>query len=234
MFVGMRNGLNIKNWAEDDRPREKLMLKGRQALSDAELIAILIRSGTKNESAVELARLILQQAGSIDELARWGIDELTRIKGIGKAKALSIISGFELGRRRNVVSDNPGRKPRMLSSTDLYHFSRPFLSDLGHEEFWVVLLNRANYVIKKQQISKGGVTSTVVDPKLVFRVALDHMACGLVLCHNHPSGNCQPSSQDCNITRQLVNCGRMLEINVVDHLIITDHEYFSFSDAGML
>lgn len=229
----MRN-LRIKAWAEDDRPREKLIQKGRHVLSDAELLALLIGSGTKNESALELAMQVLRKAGDLDDLARASINDLTRIKGIGKARAVSIIAAFELARRRSSVSDCPERKPRMLCSNDIYRYTKHFLTDLAHEEFWAILLNRANYVIHKQQISKGGLTSTVVDPRLVFRAALDHMACGIILCHNHPSGNSQPSTQDCNITRQLVNCGRLLEISVIDHLIITDRDFFSFSDAGML
>lgn len=234
---GMRKSINeqlmmsIKAWAEDDRPREKMISKGRHVLSDAELIATLIRSGTRNETAVELAMRLLQRAGSIEELARLSVNELTRVKGIGQAKASSIVAALELGRRRN---DAAAARVRLCGSEEIYAYVRAFLGDLPHEEFWVLLLNKANYVIGRELISKGGVDSTVVDTKVIFKAAIDRRASGLVLCHNHPSGNFRPSHQDMFLTRRVIECAHLFAIEVIDHIIFSDTGYFSFSDNGKL
>jgi DNA repair protein RadC len=221
----------IKSWAEEDRPREKLILKGRAALSDAELIAILIGSGSFEKSAVELSRYVLKSVNNdLGELAKLSVNDLKKYKGIGEAKALSIISALELGRRRKEA--DPLKKDKIVSSKDIYDLMRPHLLDLPHEEFWVVLLNRANIVLKKVAVSVGGISGTVADPRLIFKVALENMASAVILVHNHPSGNSKPSDADLVITRKMKEAGKLLEIPVLDHLIFTDSEYYSFADEG--
>ncbi|MCS6822978.1 MAG: DNA repair protein RadC [Cytophagaceae bacterium] len=225
-------GFSIKKWAEEDRPREKLLQKGKGALSDAELIAILIGSGSQEMSAVELSKYILSQNNNdLNELAKRSVSELCRFKGIGEAKAIAIISALELGRRRKESSQL--QKNKIECSKDIYELMRPDLLDLKHEEFWIVLLSRSNHVLKKMQISKGGVAGTVADPKLIFKPALDILASHIVLVHNHPSGNLKPSEQDIALTRKIREAGNILEIPVIDHLIFTDHGYFSFNDEGI-
>ncbi len=226
-----KNNLTIKSWAEEDRPREKLVLKGRAALSDAELIAILIGSGNQEMSAVELSKHILNNASNdLGELAKLSINELKKFKGIGEAKALSIISALELGRRRK--ESEPQKKEKISASSDIYDLMKPHLLDLPHEEFWVVLLNRANVVLKKTMISTGGISGTVADPKLIFKVALENLASAVILVHNHPSGNTRPSDADILLTRKMKDAGKLLEIPVLDHLIFTDSDYYSFADEG--
>ncbi len=223
----------IKSWAEEDRPREKLILKGKAALSDAELIAILIGSGSLEKSAVELSRHVLKGVNNnLGELAKLSVNDLKKYKGIGEAKALSIISALELGRRRKET--DPLKKDKIVSSRDIYDLMRPHLLDLPHEEFWVVLLNRANIVLKKMAISIGGISGTVADPRLIFKVALENMSSAVILVHNHPSGNPKPSDADLVITRKMKEAGKLLEIPVLDHLIFTDSEYYSFADEGRL
>lgn len=223
----------ITAWAEDDRPREKLILKGRSALSDAELIAILIGSGTKELSAVELSKQILaEQNNNLSALARLNVEELMRHKGIGEAKAISIIAALELGRRRKV--ETPLDRPQIRSSQDAFDILQPELGDLHHEEFFVLMLARNNKVISKDRISSGGVTGTVADPKLIFKRALDKRAAAIVLAHNHPSGNLLPSKPDIALTKQVCEAGKLLEITIVDHLIITTEGYYSFADEDML
>ncbi|MCU0339456.1 MAG: DNA repair protein RadC [Spirosomaceae bacterium] len=224
---------NILSWAEEDRPREKLLLKGRSALTDAELIAILIGSGTVDLTAVDLAKIILQKAGNnLNELAKLSIKDLMKIKGIGEAKAISIAAALELGRRRK--SEEPVKKPRITCSKDAYEQIRPYLQDLPHEEFWLLLLTRANDVIRPVQISQGGVSGTVADPKMIFKAAVEHLASAIILVHNHPSGNLRPSEADRDLTRRLKEAGRLLEIPVLDHLIFTDAGFYSFADEGIL
>ncbi len=225
--------LNIKSWAEEDRPREKLLLRGKAILTDAELIAILIGSGSRNESAVGLAQRILQSVeNNLNELGRRSLSDLMQFKGIGEAKAISITAGLELGRRRQ-LSDVKDR-PQIRSSKDGYNVIAPILMDLQHEEFWILLLNRANRVMQKVQISTGGVAGTVVDAKIIFKKALEYSASSIILSHNHPSGNTQPSQADIDITRKLKMAGKTLDISVLDHLIITDRGYYSFADEGMM
>lgn len=221
----------ITSWAEDDRPREKLLLKGRSALSDAELIAILIGSGNRELSAVELSKQILAKEGnSLHGLAQLNVEELTRHKGIGEAKAISIIAALELGRRRKKEVGQD--KVKITSSKDAFHLLQPSLGDLHHEVFMLLILNRNNEVTSEEQISAGGVTGTVVDPKLIFKTALDKRAVGLIVAHNHPSGNLKPSKADLAITRQLQDGAKLLDIALLDHLIITSNGFFSFADEG--
>lgn len=227
------NHTTIRNWAEDDRPREKLMLKGRQSLSDAELLAILIVSGTKSDSALELAKKILQKAnGNLPELSKLNIQELTKINGIGPARAITILAALELGRRRNESEVLVREKIR--SSRDAYDIFKNTMLDKPYEEFWILLLNRANKIIRKVPISEGGISGTVVDPKKIFKISLDHHASSIILGHNHPSGMLTPSEADIKITKKLVEAGKLLEIAVLDHLIIADSGFYSFADEGSL
>lgn len=225
--------LTIKSWSPEDRPREKLILKGKAVLSDAELIAILLGSGTTTLSAVDLAKIILQAANNnLHELARLTVKDLIKIKGIGEAKAITIVAALELGRRRK--DQEVDEKPKISSSKDAYQAIKADLLDIPHEEFWVLILNRANRVIKKHQISQGGVAGTVADPKIIYKSALDSLASGIILAHNHPSGNLTPSQADIDLTKKLREAGKMLEIQVLDHIIVAGQKYFSFADEGML
>lgn len=227
------NGLPILSWAEEDRPREKLLLKGRAALSDAELIGILIGSGTRSMSAVDLSKIILSHANNnLNELARLSVKDLQQFKGIGEAKAIAIVSALELGRRRR--ESQFIEKPKITCSKDAYEVIKPELMDLSFEVFWILLLNRANQVIRKCQISTGGISGTVADPKIIFKVALENLCSAVILVHNHPSGNLKPSTADINLTRKLKEAGNLLEIPVLDHLIFSDNGYYSFADEGML
>jgi len=227
------NYLNIKNWAEEDRPREKLLLKGKASLSDAELIAILIGSGTASLSAVELAKQILDHINNnLNDLAKLTVKDLTKFKGIGEAKAISIVSALELGRRRKETES--AKKVKITNSGDVYNVMKSHLLDLRHEEFWVIMLNRANQVISKKLTSSGGVSGTVADPKIIFKSALEELASSVILCHNHPSGNIKPSQADINLTKKLKEAGKLLEIPVLDHIIFTDDQYFSFADESMM
>jgi DNA repair protein RadC len=225
--------LNIKSWAEEDRPREKLLLKGTSALTDAELIAILIGTGTTSLSAVDLAKNLLQHSNnSLDDLARFTVKDLMKIKGIGEAKAITIISALELGRRRKEI--NTTERPKINGSKDAYELVKGDLMDLPHEEFWVIMLNRANRLLKKHQISLGGVHGTVADPKIIFKTALESLASGIIVAHNHPSGNLTPSQQDIDLTKKLKEAGKLLEIQLLDHVIIAGKNYFSFADEGLM
>ena len=225
--------LNIKSWAEEDRPREKLLLKGKASLSDAELLGILIATGIQNMTAVDIAKVILQSVqNDLNQLARLSVKDLAKFKGIGEAKAITIVSALELGRRKKATES--AEKPRIKSSSDAYEVLRPYLSDLSHEEFWIILLNRANEVIKCEKISSGGVSGTVADPKIIFKYALENLASAMILSHNHPSGNLSPSQADRDLTKKLKAAGNNLDIPVLDHLIFTDKTYFSFADEGIL
>jgi DNA repair protein RadC len=225
--------ISINQWAEEDRPREKLLLQGRRALSDAELISILIGSGSRNESAVELGRRILKDNGNdLNELATLLVEDLYAYTGIGEAKAVTIIAALELGRRRSETTEV--LKKQIGSSKDAFEVLKPQYMDLNHEEFWILLLNQANRVQSKQLISRGGRAGTVVDAKLVFESALRHKATAIILSHNHPSGNLKPSDQDRNLTKKLVEGGKLLDVRVLDHLIFSNNAYYSFSDEGLL
>lgn len=226
--------IKISALAEEDRPREKLLLKGKSALSDAELIAILIGSGTRSVSAVDLSKHILAAVNNdLGELAKMSIADLKKFKGIGEAKAISIVSALELGRRRKLVGEQP-KKLKISGSADVYQMMKSEMLDETVEHFYILLLNRSNFVIKKQHISSGGTNATVVDPKVIFKYALDAMACSIVLVHNHPSGNLKPSDQDRILTNKLKHVGENLEVQVIDHVIFTDVAYFSFADEGIL
>lgn len=225
--------IKISSLAEEDRPREKLLLKGKASLSDAELIAILIGSGTKSLSAVDLSKHILGSVGhDLGQLARMTVKDLQKFKGIGEAKAICIVSALELGRRRKLLE--PTKKVKIASSADVYELMKPELMDESVEHFYALLLNRANMVIKKQIISQGGTGATIADPKLVFKYAMDHMASAIVLVHNHPSGNLKPSQADIQLTKKMVAAGKNLELLVIDHVIFTDVAYFSFADEAMI
>jgi DNA repair protein RadC len=225
--------LNIKSWSPEDRPREKLLLKGTSALSDAELVAILIGSGTPKMSAVELSKKILLQGNNnLNELARLSVRDLMKIKGIGEAKAITIVAALELGRRRK--EQDPEEKPKITSSKDAFDLLKGEMMDLPKEEFWVLLMNRANRVIKKKRISEGGVSGTVADPKIIYKIALEELASGLIVAHNHPSGNLQASQSDLDLTKKLKEAGKFLEIQLLDHIIIANQKYLSFADEGMI
>jgi DNA repair protein RadC len=227
------NFLKITDWAEEDRPREKLLLKGKEALSDAELIAILLGSGTVSLSAVDLAKQILQAANNnLNDLAKLSLKDLQKFKGIGEAKAISIVSALELGRRRK--ASEPLKRPKITSSQDVYELMKPHLWDLPYEEFWILLLNQANIVLKKTKISVGGVAGTVADPKLILKAALEELASGIVLVHNHPSGNLQPSQADINLTHKIKEGAKWMDIKLIDHLIFTDQNCYSFLESGLL
>ena len=225
--------LNIKDWSAQDQPREKLLAHGRKSLSDAELIAILIGSGTRNESAVDLSKKILASVDNdLVKLARLEVRDLTKFNGIGNAKAIAIVAALELGRRRKGTDKNV--RSKITSSNDAYLALLPKMQDLNTEEFWVLMLNRQNEIIELKQISSGGVAGTVVDPKVIFKHALQFLASGIILSHNHPSGNLKPSKADLTITQKLKSAGESLEINVLDHLIISEQGYYSFADEGIM
>ncbi len=225
--------LSIKSWALDDRPREKMLLKGQTSLSDAELIAILIGSGNRDESAVALSKRILGSVNNnLHQLSKLSINELMNFKGVGEAKAISIITALELGKRRHF--EHIPNAEKIKSSKDAFLIMQPFLSDLQHEEFWVVYLNNANKVLSKKQISKGGLNSTLVDVRLIFKKALELLAVGVILYHNHPSGKLTPSLPDKQLTQKIKEAGASLDIKVLDHLIITEKTYFSFADESIL
>ncbi len=227
------NFVSIKEWAEEDRPREKLQAQGRQYLTDAELLAILLGSGSRSETAVGLSLRILQAVdNNLHELGKQSIGALMQYKGIGAAKAITIAAAMELGRRRQGAAVKT--KTKITCSGDAYEILAPMLADLPHEEFWLLLLNRSNGVICREKISRGGIAGTVVDARIIFKKALEHLACAMVLCHNHPSGNLNPSQADIEVTRKLKKAGASLDITVIDHLIITDNAYFSFADEAML
>jgi len=214
-------------------PREKLLLKGTSALSDAELIAILIGSGTAKLSAVDVAKKVLAHVeNNLDNLAKLSVKDLMKAKGIGEAKAITIVAAMELGRRRK--DQSPEEKPKIESSQSAFNLIKGDLQDLPHEEFWVLVLNRANRLIKKKRISEGGVSGTVADPKIIFKLAVDELASGIIVVHNHPSGNLKPSDSDINLTKKLKEAGKVLEVGVFDHLIVAHNKYFSFADEGLL
>jgi len=230
---GQVPNLAIKSWAEEDRPREKLLLKGKAALSDAELIAILIGSGTPKLTAVDVAKLILAAVSNdLNELAKLTVKDLMKHKGIGEAKAIAIVSALELGRRRKETA--AAARTTITCSTDIYNYIKPHLLDLPHEEFWVILLNRANVIMKKIPVSIGGVAGTVADPKIIFKHAIEHLASAIILVHNHPSGNLKPSAADMALTRKVKEAGALLDLPVLDHLIFADQSYYSFADEGVL
>lgn len=222
---------SIKNWAPDDQPREKLVKKGRQALSDSEIIAILLRAGNREESALEVAQKIMKSYQNIDALSKASIQDLMKFRGVGETKAITIIAALELGRRRTLSKNE---NPIIHSSQDIYNLLQPSFADLTQEECYVVLLNQANRVLGTVCISRGGMTAAIMDGKIVFRHALQYQAVALIICHNHPSGNLKPSQADIRLTERLQQFGQMIDMKLLDHLIFTDHGYFSFADEGMM
>lgn len=222
---------SIKNWAADDRPREKLLSKGIETLSDAELIAILIGSGNRNESAVELSKRILSDnKNNLNELAKLSISDLQKYKGIGEAKAISIVAALEVGKRRN-ISEVIERK-QIKSSKDIFEIFGQKLGDLPYEEFWLVILNRANKIIEMKRISAGGVSGTVTDVKIILKAAIEKTASGIIVCHNHPSGNIKPSTADINLTKKIKAACELVDISFLDHIIVSFNNYYSFTDEG--
>lgn len=225
--------LSIKNWAENDRPREKLLSGGCSLLSDAELIAILIGSGNRDETAVELARRMLGSCGnSINLLGKQTVRELMQFRGIGEAKAVSITAALEIGRRRK-DEDAPVQSV-IQSSRDAFAIMQPIVGDLMHEEFWILLLNRSNRLIEAMRTSQGGISGTVTDIRMILKNAILRTASSIVLCHNHPSGNLKPSRADLDITKKMNEAAKMMDLKVLDHIILADRDYFSFADEGLL
>jgi len=223
----------IKEWHEEDRPREKLFLKGRMALSDAELLAILIGSGNRKDSALGISRKVLSETGhNLGVLSRISLKNLMMVRGIGKAKAAVIIAALELGRRRR--EGNSIEKMKLSSSGSVFELMQPLVGELDHEEFWILLLNNANKMEYKWRLSVGGITATLVDVRLIYKKALEHGATSIILCHNHPSGNLQPSQSDIMLTKKVIQGGGILDIKVLDHIIVTEYAYYSFADEGNL
>ena len=229
----MNSKLSIKDLSDDDKPREKLLLKGRNSLSDAELLAILIGSGSREESAIALCQRILNGTqNNLNQLAKLSVKELMTYKGIGEAKAISIVAALELGRRRK---SSEGIEQRAIQSSEqAYEEFRSVLEDLPHEEFWVLLLNRANKVISKQLVGRGGISSTSADVRIILKLALDHLASGIILGHNHTSGNLKPSQADKLLTNKVKEAAQLIDIQVLDHLIIGNNAYLSFMDEGVM
>ena len=224
---------SIKNWSQDDQPREKLLYKGKAVLSDSELVAILIGSGNREESAVALSKRILASVdNNLSELGKLSIKQLIEFKGIGEAKAITIAAALELGRRRR--SEEALKKKKISSSVSVFELMQPIIGELFHEEFWIIYMNNSNKVIQKNQLSKGGITGTFVDVRLVLKNALEVGATGIILAHNHPSGTLKPSEADKQLTKKLKTAAKSLDIKVLDHLIITEKAYFSFADEGMI
>ena len=225
--------MSIKFLSEDDRPREKFLLKGKSALSDSELLAIILGSGNNEDSAVELARKIL---ASVDynwqKLSKLSIKDLMKFKGIGEAKAISVAAALEIGRRK--AAQEIPEKEKVTSVNDLYKIFSQYLSDLQTEEFWAIFLDQKNHVIYKTQISKGGISGTLVDVRVIFRIAIEHFATSIAVAHNHPTGNLTPSQPDISITRRIKEAGDLLDIKLLDHLIIGENSFFSFSEQGLL
>ncbi|NNC96328.1 MAG: DNA repair protein RadC [Chitinophagales bacterium] len=225
--------INFSNWSETDKPREKLLAQGRSSLSDSELIAILIGSGNRSASAIDLARQLLKYVDNdLSRLAKLNTTEFCKLHGIGKAKAITIIAAMELGRRR--MSVKPGKKTQISGSSSAYNHIYPFLADLQHEEFWVIHMNRANYVMATERISSGGISGTVVDIRLLMKSCLEKLSSSIILAHNHPSGNLKASTADIGLTMRIIEGGKILDIKVLDHLIIGENSYLSFLDENII
>jgi DNA repair protein RadC len=224
--------LKIKEWAQDDRPREKMLLHGTAALSDAELLAIIIGSGTQNETAVDVAKQLLAESNnSLNELGKKSVKDFIKIKGIGTAKAVGIAAALELGRRRRNDSSSV---QKIKTSRDVFEIFQPILGDLAHEEFWIILLNRANKIISKHKITQGGVSTTAIDIKIIVKYVMENLASSVIILHNHPSQSIEPSNADTKITSEIKSALKFFDVSLFDHLIITDSNYFSFADNGIL
>jgi DNA repair protein RadC len=233
VMVERRNKLTIKQWSEEDRPREKLKKQGRQSLSDAELLAILIGSGTPTEDALTIAqKLLLSVDSDLSKLSKQSIPELMKQNGIGEAKALIISACMELGqRRKDMVKPE---KLKIQSSANIHNLMSEHFADLAHEEFWVIFLNRGNFIIDKKCVSKGGISGTVVDIRIILKQAIESLASSIILCHNHPSGNLKPSNEDILLTKKCKEAALLMDIKLLDHLIFHENKYYSFCDEGML
>ena len=232
-YLIMQNSLNIKNWAKDDRPREKLMLKGINSLSNAELIAILIGSGNKKETAVELAKnILLDMDNDLNELGKQNISDLMKFNGIGEAKAISIIAALELGKRRN-ISEIINKK-KISSVKDSFNYFSPLLRDIPHEEFWILLLNHSQKIISSHKISQGGIAVASVDIRIIMKLAIEKSASKIILSHNHPSGNKKPSKADILLTENIYKAGKIMNFEILDHIIIAEDKYYSFADQGVV
>jgi len=224
---------SIKTWAEQDRPREKLLERGAESLSDSELIAILLASGNAKMSAVELARHILKKYhNKLSKLSRCTADELKQFQGVGDAKAVTLLAALELGRRRK--AEKIEKVQTINSSLSAYELLAPMMEDRLNEEFWILYLDRANHVIDKLRLSQGGTTATIMDVKIIIKIALEKLAQGIILSHNHPSGNLKPSRSDILVTEKIQNAAKLFDIKLLDHLIIANNDYFSFNDENML
>jgi DNA repair protein RadC len=225
--------LRITEWAVEDRPREKLIIKGISSLSDAELLAILISSGTRKKSAVDLGRELLNMVNNnLNSLGKLSVSDLLKINGIGPARAVTIAAALELGRRRN-IADMPDPN-HIRCSQDVAKIFQPLLSDLVHEEFWILFLNRSNRVIERMKLSQGGISGTVTDVRIIMKKAVEYLASGIIVCHNHPSGNLNPSDADTRITQKIKDAGNLMDIQLLDHVIISDKNYYSFADNGLM
>ena len=230
--MGDIKNLTIKEWNADDRPREKMLAKGISALSDAELLAILISTGTKSQSALDLARAVLQSAGNnLNLLCKFTVADLLKTNGIGKAKAVTIMAALELGRRRQGIDRE---QVEIKSSSDAFSVMHPLIGDLPHEEFWVLFLNTGNRLIDKACVGRGGINSTSVDVRIIMKMAVEKLATSILLVHNHPSGSLTPSAEDKRLTQKVIEAGKLLDIRVLDHVVITDKQFFSFADQAML
>ena len=231
--MNKKTNLSIKQWKEDDRPREKMLSKGKESLSDAELIAILIGSGNRQESAVDLSKRMLASVNNnLNELAQLTITDLMQFNGIGEAKAITIITAITLGKR--IRLENALIKPVIKSSKSVFNIMQPKIGNLKHEEFWVLFLNNSNTIINSKQLSKGGLTGTLVDVRMLFKEAIALLATGIIVCHNHPSGKLVPSVADKQLTNKIKEAGLLLDIKLLDHLIICNQGYFSFADENSL
>jgi DNA repair protein RadC len=225
--------IKITDWAVEDRPREKLIQRGTNSLSDAELLAILISSGTKDKSAVDLGReLLILADNNLNSLGKLSLSDLTKLRGIGQARAVTIAAALELGRRRK-LSEIP-ELDQIKCSKDVFNLLSPILSDLPHEEFWILFLNRSNKVINRMKLSQGGISGTVTDVRMVMKKAIEYLSSGIIVCHNHPSGNLNPSESDTRITQKIKEAGNIMDIQLLDHLIISEKDYYSFADNGLL
>ena len=225
--------LPIHQWSDDEQPREKLFHQGRHALSNTELLAILIGSGTKGKSAIDLARELMEKVeNNLYDLGKMRIDQINQVNGFGLAKSAQVVAALEIGRRRSL--EKPPKKTAITSSLNAFDLLKPVLLDLNHEEFWILMLNRANKVIDRTCISKGGISGTTADAKIIFEFALRAHASSIILSHNHPSGNCKPSRADIELTKKLVEGGKLIDVVVLDHLILTNDSYYSFADEGIL
>ena len=224
---------SIKSWAEEDRPREKMLLKGRASLSDAELIAIILGSGSRDESAVSLAKRVLASVDhNLHELGKLSLVDMMKFKGIGEAKAISIAAAVEIGRRRSITT--PKKKPIITTSAEAYDIIQSTISDMAHEEMWIILLNRGNRLIKKMKMSSGGSTATIVDVKMILKAVIDAQAQSIILVHNHPSGSLSPSRADIEITHKIKEAAKFFDLTVMDHIIVAETGYYSFVDDGRM